>query len=31
VLYRMVRRKPQVVLTVEDQARVDSLLKAGDR
>ena len=31
VLSRMVRKKPQVVLTVEDQARVDSLLKAGDR
>ncbi len=31
ILLRMVRAKPQVTLTAEDRARVESLLKAGDR
>lgn len=31
ILFRMIRAKPSVALTVEDQARVDELLKSGDR
>jgi len=30
-LARMVRKKPAVTLSAEDQARVETLLKAGDR
>lgn len=31
ILMRMVRAKPQLDLSVEDRARVDALLKSGDR